>query len=67
MYKLKEEYKHQNVIVYTPNRQVIKLDTATQDEFKVAFEIKGNEKFIINEQKESINKVIKQNKSKGKY
>ncbi len=46
MYKLKKEYIGQNVIVYTQNKRVIKLESATQDELKMAYEIKGNEKFI---------------------
>jgi len=56
MYTLKKEYKGQNVIVYTPNNQVIKLESASQEEFKIAYEIKGNEKFIskTNSNKESI-------------
>lgn len=46
MYKLKKEFKGQNVIVYTPSKKVIKLEGADQKELEEAFKIKGNEKFI---------------------
>ena len=46
MYKLKKEFIGQNVIVYTPDKKVIRLENASEDELKIAFNIKGNEKFI---------------------
>lgn len=46
MYKLKKEFKGQNVIVCTPNNLYIKLEHANQAEFEKAYKIKGNEKFI---------------------
>ncbi len=46
MYKLKKEYKGQDVIVYMPDHSVIKLETATDKELEKAFKQKGNEKFI---------------------
>lgn len=46
MYKLKKEFLNQEVVVYTPGNRVIKLDSATQEEFEIALKIKGNEKFI---------------------
>lgn len=46
MYKLKKEFKGQNVIVYTPDKKAIRLDNATQEEFAKVLKIKGNEKFI---------------------
>lgn len=51
MYKLKKEYKGQNVTVYTPDKKVIKLENADQKEFEKAIKIKGNEKFIENDNK----------------
>lgn len=59
MYTLKKEYIGQSVTVYTPDRQVIKLESATQDEFKSAYKIKGNEKFIDLEKKEAVKKEEK--------
>lgn len=51
MYKLKKEYKGQNVTVYTPSKKVIRLENADQKELEQAFKIKGNEKFIENDSK----------------
>lgn len=59
MYKLKKEYIGQNVTVYTPDRQVIKLEGATQDEFKLAYKINGNERFIDLDKKEEVKKEKK--------
>jgi len=63
MYTLKKEFKGQNVTVYTPNKQIIKLESATQDEFKIAYEIKGNEKFISKvgkQEKKEVEEIIKE-------
>ena len=46
MYKLKKEFIGQNVTVFTPDKKVIKLENATQEEFEIVMKIKGNEKFI---------------------
>lgn len=46
MYKIKKEFEHQKVVCFLPNGTSIKLDTATQEELKKIYSIKGNEKFI---------------------
>jgi len=56
MYKINKEYIGQSVTVFTPDNRVIKLDSATQEEFKIAYAIKGNEKFITIENKKEIQK-----------
>jgi predicted HicB family RNase H-like nuclease len=45
MYKLKKEFLGQNIRVFTPNKQVINLETAEQDELEKAFK-QGLEKYI---------------------
>jgi len=75
MYKLNKKYEGQDVTVYTPNNEVIKLEHASQKDFEKAYKIKGNEKFItklnkaeekeILEDKEIEKEIIKEEKNKS--
>lgn len=61
MYKLKEEYKGQDVTCFLKNK-TIKLEFASQKDFAEVYKVKGWQKFITKEvvkDEKEVKKVIK--------
>lgn len=60
MYKLKDEYKGQDVTIFLKGGGVIKLENADQDEFAKVYKVEGYQKFIdFAPKKESVKKEVK--------
>lgn len=62
MYKLKKEYKGQDVTCFFPDGSFVKLEHASDEDFAKVYKVKGYQKFIDIDKRTKAAKEIKEDK-----